>query len=130
MPYTSAEPPKTKSVARDSARNKATKWFRRLSLWAAAALTLLGLAIFAVIAWLLIGFATIGGFTWEVTSAGINRAAGVTQIVLTITAGAGAAVALVVTYRRQRRTEDGHFLERLGSAAGCPSRSVPWSRSG
>lgn len=100
----------------ESFRARAARWFRSLSLWAAASLTLLGLAIFAAIAWFFIGFVTIGGFTWEVTSAGINRA-GVTQIVLTIVAGAGAAVALVVTYRRQRRLEDGHFLEQLGSAA-------------
>jgi hypothetical protein len=82
----------------------------------AAGLTLLGLIVFGAIAWFAIGAITIGGFTWEITSAGINRA-GATQIVLTMVAGAGAAVALVVTYRRQRRLEDGHFLERLGSSA-------------
>jgi uncharacterized protein YjbI with pentapeptide repeats len=91
------------------------RWFRSLSLLSAAGLTLLGLFVFAAFAWFVIGFATIGGFTWEITSSGITRSQ-VAQIALTMAGGAGAAVALVVTYRRHSRLEEGSFLERLGVA--------------
>lgn len=92
------------------------RWFQSLSLLSAAGLTIMGLFLFAGFAWFIVGFATIGGFTWEITSSGINRSLA-TQIALTMVGGAGAAVALVVTYRRHSRLEEGSFLERLGAAA-------------
>lgn len=40
-----------------------------------------------------------------------------TKVALSITAGVGGAVALVVAYRRQRDVEQGRFVERFGAAA-------------
>lgn len=92
------------------------RWVRGLNLFSAVALTLLGLLFFAALMWFVVGFATIGGFTWEISSTGINRAQA-TGIALTMVGGAGAAVALVVTYRRHSQVEGSAFLERLGAAA-------------
>jgi len=41
----------------------------------------------------------------------------VTKLALTLVAGIGGAVALVVAYRRQRDLEQGRFVERFGAAA-------------
>lgn len=41
----------------------------------------------------------------------------VTKLSLTVVAGAGGVVALVVAYRRQRDIEQGRFVERFGAAA-------------
>jgi hypothetical protein len=41
----------------------------------------------------------------------------VTKVALSVVAGVGAAIALTVTYRRQRDTERGRFDERLAAAA-------------
>ncbi|MEV0292572.1 pentapeptide repeat-containing protein [Nocardia sp. NPDC050710] len=41
----------------------------------------------------------------------------ITKLSLTIAGGVGAAVALVVAYRRQRDIEQGRFVERFGAAA-------------
>lgn len=103
-------------TARVPLRFRVRRWFRELSLLPAVGLTLLGLFFFAAFSWFIIGFVTIGGFTWEITSSGITRSQAV-QIALTMVGGAGAAVALVVTYRRHSRSEEGSFLERLGAAA-------------
>ncbi|MGW4120177.1 pentapeptide repeat-containing protein [Nocardia sp. NPDC004711] len=41
----------------------------------------------------------------------------VTRIALTVVAGVGGVVALVIAYRRQRDIEQGRFIERFGAAA-------------
>lgn len=41
----------------------------------------------------------------------------ITKVALTVAAGVGGVVALVVAYRRQRDLEDGRFVERFGAAA-------------
>ena len=41
----------------------------------------------------------------------------ITKLSFTVAAGVGAAVALVVAYRRQRDIEQGRFVERFGAAA-------------
>ena len=41
----------------------------------------------------------------------------ITKLSFTVAAGVGAAVALVVAYRRQRDVEQGRFVERFGAAA-------------
>jgi uncharacterized protein YjbI with pentapeptide repeats len=40
-----------------------------------------------------------------------------TKVALSVTAGVGGAVALVVAYRRQRDVEQGRYIERFGAAA-------------
>lgn len=42
----------------------------------------------------------------------------ITRVALTIVAGVGGIVALVIAYRRQRDIEQGRFVERFGAAAG------------
>jgi hypothetical protein len=41
----------------------------------------------------------------------------ITKLSFTLAGGVGAAVALVVAYRRQRDIEQGRFVERFGAAA-------------
>lgn len=48
---------------------------------------------------------------------GDNAPADLTRIALTIAAGVGGVVALVVAYRRQRDLEQGRFVEGFGAAA-------------
>jgi len=82
----------------------------RDNLFVAVALTALGLAIFGVVAWWLIGFALTGNPTYSLPKSTETRG-DATRVALTIVAGLGGAVALVVTYRKQKRAEvPGHRL--------------------
>lgn len=47
----------------------------------------------------------------------ISRKIDVTRMALTVAAGFGGLVALVVAYRKQRDAEEGRFVERFGAAA-------------
>jgi uncharacterized protein YjbI with pentapeptide repeats len=76
---------------------------------------LLAILVTAV-AWTFIGFALYGKWTTDLPTDQTTRA-DATRLVLTITAGIGAAIALVVAYRRQSNLEEGRFLERLATAA-------------
>ncbi|XAS69486.1 pentapeptide repeat-containing protein [Micrococcaceae bacterium Sec5.7] len=88
----------------------------RVNLVIAVLLTALGLLAFGACAWWLIGFALTGNPTYSLPK-GAETRGDATRIALTIVAGLGGAVALVVTFRKQRRAEDGSFLERLSIAA-------------
>ncbi|MEV6065833.1 pentapeptide repeat-containing protein [Nocardia sp. NPDC052001] len=69
------------------------------------------------------GGLAIGAFTWWMLWLALGAKAetpnqlDLTKIALSITAGVGAAVALVVAYRRQRDLERGRFAELFGAAA-------------
>ncbi|MEV0341711.1 pentapeptide repeat-containing protein [Nocardia sp. NPDC050713] len=102
-------------------RNRATmqlmRWWGRLGrrLHRAALL-------FAVLAAVLGGLA-VAGLTWWLLWLGLGAEAetpnqvDLTKIALSVTAGVGGAVALVVAYRRQRDLERGRFAELFGAAA-------------
>lgn len=79
-------------------------------------LVLASAVVFTAAAWLLLGLALAGHWSFSLPSGASTRVEA-TRLALTITAGAAAAVALVVAYRRQRHLEDGAFLERLATAA-------------
>ena len=89
---------------------------RNLSLLSSVIVVILLAVLLTAIAWIFIGFALYGEWTTALPRTETTRA-DATRLVLTITAGIGAAVALVVAYRRQRNLEEGRFLERLATAA-------------
>jgi len=91
---------------------------RRMRLLPAVVLTLLGLAAAGVVVWVLFIRLLRGDWPWQV--GGLDESTpgkDTTQIVLTVIAGLGAAVALVVAYRRQRDAELARFDERFAAAA-------------
>lgn len=78
--------------------------------------------LWSIIAALVLGSAIAVGAQWvlnkhlktsDVTAAPID----ITKLSLTVVAGVGGVVALVVAYRRQRDIEQGRFVERFGAAA-------------
>lgn len=74
------------------------------------AFSLAGAVVIAIAAaWLLAPRLNMGSQT--------TPPAGLTRIALTIAAGVGGVVALVVAYRRQRDLEQGRFIEGFGAAA-------------
>jgi len=89
---------------------------RHLSLLASVIVVILLAFLVTSLAWVFIGFALYGEWTTALPTSETTRA-DATRLVLTITAGIGAAVALVVAYRRQGDLEEGRFLERLATAA-------------
>jgi len=91
---------------------------RRTGLLRAVVWTLLGLAAAGVAAWILFTRLLRGDWPWgphtlDETTSGAD----ITKVVLTVLAGLGAAVALVVAYRRQRDAELARFDERFAAAA-------------
>lgn len=74
--------------------------------------------LFAVIGGLLVVVVS-GLVLWAVvpTTTSAANPIDLTKVALSVTAGVGGAVALVVTYRRQRDVEQGRFIERFGAAA-------------
>jgi hypothetical protein len=91
---------------------------QRIGLLRAVALTLVSLAVAGVVVWTLFTRLLRGDWPWQVgaldeSTPGKDN----TQIVLTVIAGLGAAVALVVAYRRQRDAELARFDERFAAAA-------------
>lgn len=66
--------------------------------------------------WILIGLPLIGYPTWGVEAGNKLRTEAV-KIVLTMIAGIGGIVALVIAYRKQRGTEEGRFMASLENAA-------------
>lgn len=83
----------------------------RIRLFAAVGLML--------VAGLVVAFAAYGLLRW-ITPVDKAKAAAeidVTRMALTVVAGVGGVVALVIAYRRQRDLEQGRFVERFGAAA-------------
>lgn len=90
-------------------RNKAIGRFTgRIRLFPAVALALLA------------GLGVAYGFLRWITPVDTSKAAAeidVTRVALTVVAGVGGVVALVIAYRRQRDLEQSRFVERFGAAA-------------
>ncbi|WP_433729649.1 hypothetical protein ACQP0C_00945 [Nocardia sp. CA-129566] len=66
-----------------------------------------------------VAFAAYGFLRW-ITPVDTTKAAAeidVTRVALTVVAGVGGVVALVIAYRRQRDLEQSRFVERFGVAA-------------
>ncbi|MFE3195931.1 pentapeptide repeat-containing protein [Nocardia sp. NPDC059240] len=77
-------------------------------------------AIFAALCGGLVIAVAADGFLRWVTPVDTAKPAAqidVTRIALTVVAGVGGVVALVIAYRRQRDIEQGRFVERFGAAA-------------
>lgn len=73
----------------------------------------------ALTAGLIVAFAAYGFLRW-ITPVDTAKAAAeidVTRVALTVVAGVGGVVALVIAYRRQRDLEQSRFVERFGAAA-------------
>lgn len=83
---------------------------RHISLFPALVLSLLGAVVIAIGAALLLGLSLNVG-TQKTSPTDLVKLA------LTIAAGVGGVVALVVAYRRQRDLEQGRFVEGFGAAA-------------
>ncbi|WP_330182235.1 hypothetical protein OHB26_00275 [Nocardia sp. NBC_01503] len=92
--------------------NKAIgRFVKRIGLFFAVFLALCG--------GLVIAFAAYEFLCW-ITPVDTTKPAAqidVTRIALTVVAGVGGGVALVIAYRRQRDIEQGRFVERFGAAA-------------
>lgn len=86
------------------------KTLRRLPLFAAVSLAV-GLGLLVVIVSGLVLWAVIP------TTTDAANPIDLTKVALSVTAGVGGAVALVVAYRRQRDVEQGRYIERFGAAA-------------
>ncbi|WP_338760193.1 pentapeptide repeat-containing protein [Nocardia vulneris] len=73
----------------------------------------------ALLAGLVVAFAAYGFLRW-ITPVDVSKQAAeidVTRVALTVVAGVGGVVALVIAYRRQRDLEQSRFIERFGAAA-------------
>ncbi len=91
---------------------------QRIGLLRAVVLTLVGLAVAGVVVGGLFTRLLRGDWPWQVGALDESTPGkDTTQIVLTVIAGLGAAVALVVAYRRQRDAELARFDERFAAAA-------------
>ena len=79
-------------------------------LFAAVSLAVSGGILVVVASWLVL---------WAVipTTTSAANPIDLTKVALSVTAGVGGAVALVVAYRRQRDVEQGRFIERFVAAA-------------
>ena len=84
----------------------------RTSLFASVAFAIATGAVIAIGVTFAIGLA-LGTNPGAIAPAGLD----VLKTALSVVAGVGGAVALVVAYRRQRDLERGRFLERFGAAA-------------
>ncbi|MGB7868791.1 MAG: pentapeptide repeat-containing protein [Mycobacterium sp.] len=86
------------------------RWLRGLSLLPAVCLAIAGGVAIALLAtWILRSLIH--------TSSKPADPIDITKLSFTVAGGVGAAVALVVAYRRQRDIEQGRFVERFGAAA-------------
>jgi Pentapeptide repeats (9 copies) len=84
----------------------------RASLFTSVTFAIVAGAAIAIVVTLAIGIAL-----HTKTGAGSPAPIDVLKTALTVVAGVGGAVALVVAYRRQRDLEQGRFVERFGAAA-------------
>jgi uncharacterized protein YjbI with pentapeptide repeats len=83
---------------------------RHINLFFAMTFSLAGAVVIAIVAaWVLAPLLNVGTQT--------TPPADLTRLALTIAAGVGGVVALVVAYRRQRDLEQGRFVEHFGAAA-------------
>jgi hypothetical protein len=83
---------------------------RHINLFFAMVFSLAGAVVVAIVAaWALAPRLNVGTQT--------TPPADLTRLALTIAAGVGGVVALVVAYRRQRDLEQGRFVEGFGAAA-------------
>ncbi|WP_280266782.1 pentapeptide repeat-containing protein [Nocardia wallacei] len=74
---------------------------------------------FALVAGVAVAVAAYGLLYWALPASEAKAAPiDITRLALTIVAGVGGTVALVVAYRRQRDIEQSRFVERFGAAAG------------
>lgn len=95
--------------------------FRRVRRWARHPLR--GLPLLATVGLAVAGGAAIvPAATWILqkrihTNSALAAPIDITKLSFTVAGGVGAAVALVVAYRRQRDVEQGRFVERFGAAA-------------
>ncbi|WP_157104281.1 pentapeptide repeat-containing protein [Nocardia kruczakiae] len=73
----------------------------------------------ALLAGLAVAFAAYGFLRWITPVDTTKQAAeiDITRVALTVVAGVGGVVALVIAYRRQRDLEQSRFVERFGAAA-------------
>ncbi|MFD6158384.1 pentapeptide repeat-containing protein [Nocardia sp. NPDC060256] len=78
--------------------------------WSIAIALLLGFVLAVTAQWVLHRFI-------DTSTTALAAPIDVTKLSLTVVAGAGGVVALVVAYRRQRDIEQGRFVERFGAAA-------------
>ncbi|WP_280491787.1 pentapeptide repeat-containing protein [Nocardia asiatica] len=87
------------------------RWAGRIRLFTAVLLALGG--------GLVLAFAAYGFLRWTTPVDATKGAAeiDVTRVALTVVAGVGGVVALVIAYRRQRDIEQNLFVERFGAAA-------------
>lgn len=99
---------------------------KRMSSWLKAIFhtllgNILGLVgvglVLAVILWPLMGLLLYGEPTPLIPRGDPARNTALT-VVLTVVAGVGGAIALAISYRKQKQAEATNFLERLGTAAG------------
>ncbi|MFI6573958.1 pentapeptide repeat-containing protein [Nocardia fluminea] len=67
---------------------------------------------------LIVAFAAYGFLRWITPTSDVKAAPiDITRVALTVVAGVGGVVALVIAYRRQRDLEQSKFVERFGAAA-------------
>lgn len=67
---------------------------------------------------LVVAFAAYGVLRWITPTSDVKAAPiDITRVALTVVAGVGGVVALVIAYRRQRDLEQSKFVERFGAAA-------------
>jgi hypothetical protein len=86
------------------------RWLRGLGLPPAVCLAVAGGVAIVLAAWWILGRLIH-------TSSKAADPIDITKLSFTVAGGVGAAVALVVAYRRQRDIEQGRFVERFGAAA-------------
>ncbi|MFE9327381.1 pentapeptide repeat-containing protein [Nocardia sp. NPDC052278] len=118
MPGTvSAIDPKTRRTT-TALRGRMSKSYKAISQ-RTGRLRLLPAVCFALGAGLAVAVATYG-FLHRIMPASQEKAApiDITRVSLTVVAGVGGVVALVIAYRRQRDVEQSRFVERFGAAAG------------
>jgi len=96
-------------------------------LFASSAAVLLVGVILTTVAWIGLTWLLRHHWPWDrkaERNAAVASQLDVTKVALSVVAGVGAAIALTVTYRRQRDTERGRFDERFAAGAaqlGAPS---------
>ncbi|WP_051030222.1 pentapeptide repeat-containing protein [Nocardia takedensis] len=114
------------SAVRAQARTKSATLRARLSADSRAAIgrragriRLLPAVLLALTAGLGVAAAAYGFLRW-ITPVDASKGAAeidITRVALTVVAGVGGVVALVIAYRRQRDLEQSRFVERFGAAA-------------
>ncbi|MBD2766271.1 pentapeptide repeat-containing protein [Kocuria sp. cx-455] len=88
-----------------------------LSLFKASSWVLVGLMIFAAVLWIGLGWALGGKWAWELPAGDDVNKYALLRMVLFVGAGVVGVIGVLVTYRRQRGTEEGQFLEQLATSA-------------